>query len=229
MQPVFSHPWEISFKEAAELQRKLRQRLVYEEYTGQINLIAGADISYARKTNTNYAGALVFSYPGLELVEEVGVARECHFPYVPGFLSFREGPPLLEVLSRLRHEPDILVFDGQGIAHPRRLGIAAHLGVILDKPAIGCAKTRLCGKYDPPPDEVGAWSPLTHQGETVGAVLRTKKGTKPVFISTGHRITLNQALQVVSACCRGYRLPEVVRRAHLFVNRLRIEKDPILK
>jgi deoxyribonuclease V len=161
------------------------------------------------------AAVVVLSYPGLETLEIARAEKPLDFPYVPGFLSFREGPAVLAAFAKLTHTPDLLMFDGQGIAHPRRLGIAAHIGVLLDLPSIGCAKSLLVGR---PTGELGpdagAWVELIDRREVVGALVRTRRNVKPMYISVGHKIDLPGAVQWVLACCRGYRLPEPTRRAH---------------
>jgi deoxyribonuclease V len=187
-----------------------------------MRLIAGADISTEKDSTQAYAGVVVMTYPGLEVVEERGVIFELSFPYVPGLLAFREAPPLLKVFEELRHEPDLTLFDGQGIAHPRGLGIASHMGLVLDKPSIGCAKSLLFGHFEEPDVEQGAFSYLyDKQKNIIGAVVRTRTGVQPVFVSIGHRIDLEASIKFVLASCRGYRLPEPIRHAHNFVNRLR--------
>jgi deoxyribonuclease V len=160
------------------------------------------------------AAVVVLAFPSLEPVEESVVEQPCRFPYVPGLLAFREGPSILAAFRRLRARPDLLIFDGQGIAHPRRFGIAAHIGVLLDLPAIGCAKSRLTGTHGEPGPARGAWAPLVERGETIGAVLRTREGVKPVYVSVGHRLGLETALGLVLRCGGGCRLPEPTRRAH---------------
>ncbi len=158
------------------------------------------------------------SYPELTLLEEATFSARVSFPYIPGLLTFREGPPLITAFAKLSQLPDFILFDGQGIAHPRGIGLAAHLGLILDRPAIGCAKSRLVGTHAPVGEKRGDWTGLIHQERQVGAVLRTRDRIKPVFVSQGHRIGLERAVTLVLACCRGYRIPEPTRRAHLAVN-----------
>jgi deoxyribonuclease V len=161
------------------------------------------------------AAMVVLSYPELEIVEVQTIVAELAFPYIPGLLSFREAPLILELFQKLRHKPDLLFVDGQGIAHPRRLGIASHLGLWLDMPTIGCAKTRLCGKHDEAGQEAGSTTALIHEGEVVGTVLRTRAGSRPLYISGGHKISLEESVRWTLACTRSYRLPEPSRLAHL--------------
>ncbi|MEW6540329.1 MAG: deoxyribonuclease V [Bacillota bacterium] len=216
------HPWTLEPAGARELQRELAGLLRFQLPLGLlVRHVCGVDVSSARRDDRVYAAAVVLSFPELDLVEAATAASTTAFPYVPGLLSFREGPVLLEALQHLRRVPDVVLCDGQGAAHPRGLGIASHLGLFLDRPTIGVAKTVLVGEYHPPGPEPGANSPLVYRGRVVGAVLRTRRAMKPVFISPGHLIDLNTACELAFACCRGYRLPEPVRRAHLLSNRLR--------
>ena len=215
------HPWDLAPRAAIELQKILRSQVRLESPTQPIHTVAGADISFNKFEETIYAGIVVLRLPGLEMVEQVGVVTTTRFPYVPGLLSFREAPAVLEAWEKLQHPPDAIMFDGQGIAHPRRFGIASHVGLWLDVPTWGCAKSVLCGKYDEPAPERGAHSPLTDRGETIGAALRTKDRTQPIFVSPGHRMDLETAVALTLQCDGGYRQPEPTRRAHLLVNTLR--------
>jgi len=178
-------------------------------------LIAGVDISVDRVAGTGTAAVVVLSYPELELVETKIVTDRIGFPYVPGLLSFREAPLILSACEKLTVTPDLVMVDGQGIAHPRRMGLASHLGLFLEIPSIGCAKSRLCGRHEEPGFEPGSYADLIDSREVIGAVLRTRAGVKPVYISIGHKIDLAAAIHWVLACCRGYRLPEPTRLAHL--------------
>ena len=215
------HPWNLTPGEAVELQKSLRSRVRLEPPPAAIRTVAGADISFNKFEETIYAGIVVLRLPDLELVEQAGVVTSTKFPYVPGLLSFREAPAVLEAWEKLRTEPDAVMFDGQGIAHPRRMGIAAHVGLWLDRPTLGCAKSVLCGRYEEPASERGARSPLIDRGEVVGAALRTKDHTQPIFVSAGHRMDLETAVAVTLRCDGGYRQPEPTRQAHLLVNALR--------
>jgi deoxyribonuclease V len=215
------HDWELTAAEAVALQQALRPQVQLRPLERAPRTVAGADISFDLGSDTVYAGIVVLALPGLELVEEAGVTTRVRFPYVPGLLSFREAPPLLEAWERLRTEPDVVMLDGQGSAHPRRMGIASHLGLFLQRPTLGCAKSRLVGRFEEPGPERGEWSPLLDRGEQVGAALRTKRRTRPIFVSPGHLLDLPGALQLALACGGGYRVPEPTRRAHLFVNALR--------
>lgn len=215
------HNWDLQPREAIELQNILREKVRIQPLARAVETIAGADISFNKFSETVYAGIVVLRLPSLEVVEEVGVVSETRFPYVPGLLSFRESPSVLEAWSQLKIEPDAVMFDGQGIAHPRRIGIASHVGLLINRPTFGCAKSVLVGRYDEPPEERGNWTPLIDRGETVGAALRTKTRVQPIFVSPGHMIDLTSAIDLTLRCDKGLRQPEPTRRAHLLVNALR--------
>jgi deoxyribonuclease V len=215
------HDWDLTPKEAIALQRELAGRVVTDRPLKRCELIAGADVSYARFSSTFYAGVVVVRVADGEVVERRGAVAESPFPYVPGLLSFREAPALLKAFAAVKTIPDAVMCDGQGLAHPRRLGIACHLGLWLEVPTFGCAKSHLCGDYDDPGPEAGASSPLQLSDDVIGEVVRTKARTKPVFVSPGHKLDVASATRWVLASCRGYRVPEPTRQAHLFVNELR--------
>src|SRR5919107_3603692 len=215
------HEWDVTPREAVELQKSLRERVRVVPLKKRIETVAGADISFNKFDPVVYAGIVVLRLPSLEVVEEVGVVSETQFPYVPGLLSFRETPSVLEAWARLKTEPDAVMFDGQGLAHPRRVGIACHVGLIIDRPTLGCAKSILVGKFEEPGEERGSWTPMIDKGETVGAALRTKTRVHPVYVSPGHLIALAGAVELTLASDGGYRQPEPTRRAHLLVNALR--------
>lgn len=177
--------------------------------------IAGVDISARRAGRAARAAVVVLSYPELGVVEAEVVSGELALPYIPGLLSFREAPLILEACERLTVTPDLILVDGQGIAHPRRLGLASHLGLFLDTPTIGCAKSRLCGSHEEPGAEPGDYAEVVDKDELIGAALRTRSGVKPVYVSIGHKVDLETAVHWVLRCCRGYRLPEPTRLAHL--------------
>ncbi|MBA3825828.1 MAG: deoxyribonuclease V [Ktedonobacterales bacterium] len=206
------HSWDVSEAEAIAIQQELRGQV---QRGGPLTLadvrtVAGIDASYKE---IGQAAVVVLSFPDMTVVEQVTATRSSVFPYVPGLLSFREGPAVLDAMAKLTTQPDVLIFDGQGIAHPRRLGIAAHMGVVLGQPSIGCAKSRLVGKYAEPGPNAGDQSPLYDRGEQIGVVLRSKPRTNPLFISTGHLIDLDVAMAILLRCFRGYRLPEPTRQA----------------
>jgi len=196
------------------LQSRLAEKIVCRDDFGSICRVAGVDVGFEDGGRTTRAAAAVLTFPSLQL-ETAAIARQpTRFPYVPGLLSFREAPAVLAAMEQLEMPPDLLLCDGQGIAHPRRLGIASHLGLLLDIPSIGVAKTRLVGTHREVPDKRGAWVPLKVGKETIGAVLRTRLGVKPLYISPGHRICLESAIDWVMACLTRYRLPETTRWAH---------------
>jgi deoxyribonuclease V len=215
------HPWDLTPKEAVALQRELACRVEQGPPLGNVELVAGADISYNRFSPTIFAGVVVIQISDAAVVERSGVVAETKFPYVPGLLTFREGPAVLEAFRKLKSKPDVVLLDGQGYAHPRRFGLAAHIGLWLGIPCVGCAKSRLIGEFQEPGREAGATSDLIDKGEVIGKVLRTRTGVKPLYVSVGNRIDLDSAVRVTLACCRGYRMPEATRQAHLFVNELR--------
>ncbi len=215
------HSWDLRPAEAIALQIELQSQLKLQPLAPMPRFVAGADLSFDKGSDTVYAGIVVLSLPDLQIVEERGLKTTAPFPYVPGLLSFRESPAILEVWELLRQKSDLLITDGQGTAHPRGFGIACHLGLWLDIPTIGCAKTRLCGQFDPPGDERGISSPLVYKKQIIGAALRTKTRVSPVYASPGHLIDLDSSLAILLKCDGGYRVPEPTRRAHLFVNRLR--------
>jgi len=214
-------------KEAVELQNRLRPQLRTEKPPNAIRIVAGADISYDKNSQTCYATVVVMDISTMEVLEERACARQCGFPYVPGLLTFREGPALLKAFEALDATPQAVIFDGQGIAHPRRMGIAAHMGLFLDIPTVGCAKTRLYGSGAEPPDRVGGRVPLVKDEEVLGAVLRTRKHVRPMYVSPGHRMDVEGAVALVLASGKGFRLPEPTRQAHLLSNRIRRESSDI--
>jgi deoxyribonuclease V len=215
------HDWTLAPREAVELQKQLRADVRVAPLARPIKTIAGADISFNKFSKTVYAGLVVLALPSLEVIEEVCVVSEISFPYVPGLLSFREAPSVLEAWAKLKTEPDAVMFDGHGLAHPRRIGLASHVGLILERPTLGCAKSVLVGKYEEPEKERGAWTEMIDKGETIGAALRTKTNVQPIFVSVGHLIDLAGAIDLTLECDGGYRQPEPTRRAHHLVNALR--------
>jgi deoxyribonuclease V len=214
MQPAISHPWDLSVAEAKELQGQLAEKVIAETTfdPDDVQTVAGVDVGF--EGDMARAAVVVLALPSLRPVDYAVGQVPVTFPYVPGLLTFREGPSVIEALQELDTWPDLLIFDGQGLAHPRRIGLASHMGVILDQPSIGCAKSRLVGEHDEPGNEVGDWTPLRDGEEVIGAVVRTRAGVKPVFVSIGHRIDLDTAIDFVLRCTRGYRLPESTRYAH---------------
>jgi deoxyribonuclease V len=215
------HSWDLTPKEAVALQRELAGRVETGPALGEVELVAGADISYNRFSPTIYAGVVIVRLASGEVIERRGVVAKTAFPYVPGLLSFREAPAALQAFAMLKHKPDAVLLDGQGYAHPRRIGLASHVGLWLNLPCVGCAKSRLIGEFKPPKLAAGSCSDLIDKSELIGRVLRTKTGVKPLFVSVGHKIDLEGAARLTMAACRGYRLPEPTRQAHIFVNELR--------
>ncbi|MDA8095488.1 MAG: deoxyribonuclease V [Betaproteobacteria bacterium] len=211
-------PWILdqprSVQEAQAIQERLREQVVREDRLGTVRHLCGLDIGLLKANTVARAAAAVFTFPDLQPVECAIACTPVTFPYVPGLLSFREAPAALAALAKLARKPDLLLYDGQGLAHPRRFGIACHVGLAADIPAIGVAKTRLIGTHAEPPDTRGAWTPLLDGDETIGAVLRTRPGTQPIYVSIGHRISLDTAVRYVMACVTRYRLPETTRWSH---------------
>lgn len=212
----------ITVTEAAALQKSLQEKVVLQkEENFQMATVAGADISFNKFETTVYAGIMVLQFPSLTPLSYALVQTEVTFPYVPGYLAFREIPALFKAWELLPQKPDVLIADGHGIAHPRRMGIATHFGVLTGQTTIGCAKKKLWGKYELPPDEKGASTYLYDKGEVIGAVLRTRPNVKPVFVSPGHKVSVNDSLQIIRQCMGKYRIPEPTRRAHELVNNFR--------
>lgn len=209
-----SHTWPTSTDEAIAIQQQLRAQIIAEDQLGAVEHVAGVDCGFEEDGTITRAAVAVLSFPDLQLRDQAIVRRPTTFPYIPGFLSFRETPAVLDALAELTIRPDLVLCDGQGLAHPRRFGIACHLSLLAGIPAIGVAKSRLIGQHDPLPEERGAWQPLHDGREIIGAVLRTRAGTQPLYISIGHRISLPTAIDYVMRCTPKYRLPETTRQAH---------------
>lgn len=208
------HAWDLAPKEAIALQRQLADRVERRDRLGDIRLVAGTDVGFLDHGRMARGAVAVLSFPDLELLESAVAYRPVDFPYIPGLLSFREIPVLLTAFTALSRQPDLLICDGQGLAHPRRFGLACHLGVLLQLPTIGVGKTRLVGEHEDLAESRGSRVPLLHRGETVGAVLRSRDRVKPVYVSTGHRVSLATALDLVQRCTTRFRLPETTRAAH---------------
>ena len=218
-----AHPWAVSVQEAFRIQEELREKLILEDAPEAPKTIAGVDVSYSRARDLLFSAIVVLDAGSLEPVEIATASLQPVFPYVPGLLTFREGPVVLEAYERLRGEPDLLMFDGQGIAHPRGLGLASHIGVLLDRPSVGCAKSRLLGEYKEPKQKRGSMRTLSVGRKKVGVVLRTKDRTKPLFVSPGHRVSVDTAARRVLEAGKGYRLPEPTRLAHIAAERAKRE------
>ena len=212
------HPWSVTAKQAVEIQRRLSAKIITEDSFSEVSLIAGVDVGFAEAGRITRAAVVILEFPSLTLKEAAIARLPTSFPYVPGLLSFREIPAVLEALKQLQQQPDLLMCDGQGIAHPRRIGIASHLGLLTGRPSIGVGKSRLIGTHDQLRDKKGAWVALRDKDELIGAVLRTRQGVKPVYVSPGHKISLESAIMYVLACTTRFRLPEAIRMAHRYAS-----------
>lgn len=209
------HRWDVTPKQAVQIQRDLASRVIARDQIGDVRLVAGVDVGFEGEGNTIARAAIVvLDFPALEPVDYAIARAPVQFPYIPGLLSFREVPIVLRALEQLKTVPDVILVDGHGRAHPRRMGIASHLGVLLDLPTVGCAKSILCGTAVEPANQVGAWSPLMDGAERIGAAVRTRGGTKSIYVSIGHRVSLERAIDLALQCCTRYRLPETTRYAH---------------
>ena len=212
--PDFQHAWDVPPREAIAIQERLRHAVVLEDDFGPLQRVAGVDVGFEAGGSITRAAVAVLSFPELELVESAIARLPTSFPYIPGLLSFREAPAVLQALASLARPPDLLVCDGQGLAHPRRFGLACHLGLLAGLPAIGAAKSRLLGEHVSPGPLRGDWQPLIDRGEVIGAALRTRPGTKPIFVSPGHRVSLASAIDLALQCTGRFRIPEPTRQAH---------------
>ena len=235
MQTKKLHSWDLSYSQAADLQKRLACKVQFTPLKKTPKLIAGLDCALSKDGQRIVATAVVLraqnvikglweplKLPDFELIETATASQKVTFPYIPGLLSFREAPACIAAVEKLKAEPDVFIIDGQGIAHPRRLGLAAHLGLFFDKPTIGCAKSRLTGVFDDPPPEKGAYSLLKDNRHVIGAVVRTRTNVKPVFVSVGNKCLLKEAIKITLACTTRYRIPEPTRLAHQLVSKLRL-------
>lgn len=208
------HNWPVTLEEAIAIQEQLRSQVITEDkFKEPVQYVAGVDMGFESDGTISRAAVAVLSFPDLQVIETTLAYRPTTFPYIPGFLSFREIPAVLDALEKIKTIPDIILCDGQGIAHPRRLGIASHLGILIDIPTIGVAKSLLIGKHQELPETRGSWQPLIDRGETIGAVLRTRTKVKPVYVSSGYKVSLPTAIDYVLRCTPKYRLPETTRIA----------------
>jgi deoxyribonuclease V len=215
MEPVITHPWNLTPRAAVDLQRRWTDKVeAADRLPPRIRVVAGVDVGFEDAGRVSRAAVAALSFPSLAPLDQAVARLPTRFPYIPGLLSFRELPVVLEALSHLAVQPDVILCDGQGRAHPRRFGIACHLGVLLDLPTVGVGKTRLVGRHDEPGPDKGDWTPLLDDGEVIGAVLRTRAGVSPLYISVGHRVSLDTAIALTLACLTRYRLPETTRAAH---------------
>lgn len=213
MEINLTHPWVKTVAEAKTIQEQLRHKVIASDCLAEVKYVAGVDIGFENNYKISKAAVAVLTYPELELIETAIARIPTAFPYVPGYLSFREIPAILAALPQLKITPDLILCDGQGLAHPRRLGLACHLGVLLDLPTIGIAKSLLVGKHEAVPTEKGSWKPLIDREETIGIVLRSRTKVKPIYVSIGHKISLPTAVDYVMGCLTKYRLPETTRWA----------------
>ena len=219
------HNWNVSPSEARNIQSKLKDNLVISPLNKDVQFVGGADVSFDKGSNLVFTAIVILKLPDLTIVERKGLSERVDFPYIPGLLAFREGPPVIKCWERIRNKPDVMMFDAQGIAHPRRMGLATHIGLYLDIPSVGCAKSVLVGQYQEPGEKAGEFTPLEYKDDVVGTAVRTKDRISPVFVSIGHKVNLSDAVNLVLQCTRGYRIPEPTRQAHLAVNRLRRGED----
>lgn len=210
--------WPTTEEEAIAIQEELRHQVITEDQLKNVRCVAGVDVDYNHSEDLCQGAVVVLSFPKLKVIDKAIAQRSISFPYVPGFLSFRELPVILDAFEKLTIVPDLILCDGQGIIHPRRLGIASHLGVLIDLPTIGVGKSFLLGKHEPVPDTRGSWQPLRDGKEVIGAVLRTRRKVKAIYVSTGHKISLQTAIDYVIQCSPKYRVPETTRKADKFAS-----------
>ncbi|MBI4579879.1 MAG: endonuclease V [Planctomycetes bacterium] len=223
--PRAIHRWSLTPRQAIALQQRLRGRVRVEPLVWPVRRVAGADMAFSPDGRRCVAGVVVYDLQTHEVVEQALAWRDVRFPYVPGLLSFREAPAVLAAVRKLKIPPDAFILDAQGYSHPRRLGLASHVGLLMESPTVGCAKSRLCGTHDDPPAWPGTFAPLRDGDEVIGAVLRTRPGVKPVYVSVGHRVTLDDAVRLVMTCVTRYRVCEPTRLAHQLVTRHRGDMD----
>ncbi len=223
------HSWDVSTEEARELQSRMKTEIDVSSRldVSSVHVVAAADISFNKFEKTLYSTVVLVHFPDLTVISIHFLKSVAKFPYIPGYLSFREGPPVIEIFGQIKMKPDVLLCDGQGIAHPRQFGLASHLGLLLDLPSVGCAKSVLVGEFREPARARGSVSPLIYNGKIVGEALRTRAGVKPVFVSPGHKINISDARELILTCSPRYRIPEPIRLAHKRVNEMRREdKEP---
>ncbi|MHC4124245.1 MAG: deoxyribonuclease V [Planctomycetota bacterium] len=216
------HNWNLSYSEAISLQKILSQKVQFTKLTTKPKIVGGLDCAFSKNDQKIIAAIVVLKLPDFEVLETKNASKKVDFPYIPGLLSFREAPVCIAAAEKLKCNPDLFIIDGQGIAHPRRLGLAAHLGLFFNKPTIGCAKSRLTGTFKSPPIEKGNYTLLKGKDETIGAVVRTRTNVKPIFVSVGNKCSLKNAIEMTLACTTRYRLPEPTRLAHQLVSKLRL-------
>ena len=208
------HSWNVSVEEAVQIQEALKNRITLKKTLSKVRTIGAGDVAYSKNEEFLFGAIVVLSFPNLEILDMATADGKIPFPYIPTLLSFREGPILIKTFQRLRLKPDVMIIDGQGIAHPRQMGLASHMGLWFDLPSIGCAKTPLLDEFVSPELSKGSFEWIRREGEKVGAVLRTKDKVKPLFVSPGHLIDLSTSIQLILESCRGFRIPEPLRKAH---------------
>jgi deoxyribonuclease V len=208
------HSWDVNVKEAIQIQETLKDRLILKGTFSEVRTIGGGDVAYSKEEDRLFGAIAVLSFPDLEILDMATAVGKIPFPYIPTLLSFREGPILIKSFERLKTKPEVMIYDGQGIAHPRGIGLASHMGLWLDLPSIGCAKTPLLDEFISPGPSKGSYEWIRREGKKAGAVLRTREGVKPVFVSPGHRIDLLTSIRLILESCRGFRFPEPLRKAH---------------
>ncbi|MGA2315620.1 MAG: endonuclease V [Thermodesulfobacteriota bacterium] len=208
------HSWNVSVEEAIQIQEALKDRIILKKTFSKVRTMGGGDVAYSKNENRLFGAIVILSFPDMEILDMATADGKIPFPYIPTLLSFREGPILIKTFQRLKIKPNIMIFDGQGIAHPRGMGLASHMGLWLNLPSIGCAKTALLDEFISPGPSKGSYEWIRREGKKVGAVLRTKENVKPLFISPGHRIDLSTSIQLLLESCRGFRIPEPLRKAH---------------
>ena len=218
------HSWKVNVEEAMQIQESLRDRVILQNTFNDVTTIGGADVGYSRDKNFLYAAIVILSFPEMETLEIANAHGKIPFPYIPGLLSFREGPILIKAFRKLNLKPDVMIFEGQGIAHPRGFGLASLMGLWLDLPSIGCTKTPLLSDFIYPGASKGSFELIRRGGEKVGVALRTKENVKPIFISPGHRINLDTSMKIILTTCTKFRIPEPLRKAHQ-LSRLPREKS----
>jgi deoxyribonuclease V len=212
MKPI--HPWNVGVEEAIQIQEALKNRIILKKTFLKVKAMGGGDVAYSKNGNLLFGAVVVLSFPDMEILDMATANGQIPFPYIPTLLTFREGPILIKTFQRLKVKPDVMIFDGQGIAHPRGMGLASHMGLWLNLPSIGCAKTALLDGFISPGPSKGSYEWIRREGKKVGAVLRTKENVKPLFVSPGHRIDLLTSIQLLLESCRGFRIPEPLRKAH---------------
>jgi deoxyribonuclease V len=218
MKPL--HSWNVSVEEAIRIQEVLKERIILTKTFSKVKTIGGGDVAYSEDGNLLVGSIVVLSFTNMEILDAATADGKIPFPYIPTLLSFREGPILIKTFQRLKIKPDVMIYDGQGVAHPRRMGLASQMGLWFDLPSIGCAKTPLLNEFISPGLLKGSFEWIRREGEKVGAVLRTKEKIKPLFVSPGHLIDLSTSIQLILESCRGYRIPEPLRKAHQLAERI---------